>query len=172
MLEKSSRNRVRSSRLVNGISLILPLVLLGAAAVARASGSDVSGVWIDHTGKGAVEIIPCPTKPAHLCGHVVWLKEPVDRNGRPLVDARNPDPARRGQPMCGTQIIGELSQSGGAWDKGWIYNPEDGGRFDVEVKRCSPDQIVVHGYAGIKFLGESFVWKRAAPDLPRCKSQN
>ncbi|MBV1692845.1 MAG: DUF2147 domain-containing protein [Hyphomicrobiales bacterium] len=133
------------------------------------TGPDVSGVWIDHTGQGAVEIGPCPGAPQKLCGHVVWMREPLDKTGRPRKDDRNPDRAKRGQPMCGTQIIGDLAPgTAGAWDNGWIYNPEDGDRFDVEVRLRARDQLQVLGYMGLKFLGETFAWKRAPADLARC----
>ena len=32
------------------------------------------GVWIDHTGRGAVEITDCGGK---LCGRIVWVKDPA-----------------------------------------------------------------------------------------------
>ena len=38
-----------------------------------------TGVWIDHTGRGAVEIKDCGD--GNLCGHVVWLKDTNDAKG-------------------------------------------------------------------------------------------
>ena len=50
------------------------------------AGSDVLGIWIDHTGRGGVELKECGS---NLCGHLVWLKEGTDKRG------------------CGLQIIGK-----------------------------------------------------------------
>ena len=65
------------------------------AAVVLASGSasaasDPTGVWVNDTGRGAIEIKQCGDG---LCGHVVWVKDPADTKG------------------CGRQIIGEIRGS-------------------------------------------------------------
>lgn len=142
---------------------------LAQGPAAAAIPPDVVGVWVDHTQQGAVEIKPCGDK---LCGYVVWMQKPVDdKTGKPLTDAQNPDPARRRTPMCGLQIIGDVApaKNGRGYENGWIYNPEDGGRYDVDVKPKSRDQITVHGFAGIRLLGETFTWTRAPDTLQRCK---
>lgn len=126
-----------------------------------------AGVWIDHTGRGAVEIAPCAEA---LCGRIVWLKEPTDKVGQPLRDAKNGDRAKRSQPICGLQILGGLKrQPDGSWDNGWIYDPEQGESFDVELRLRSVDVLQVKGYKGLKFLSETYQWRRALePPGPRC----
>jgi uncharacterized protein (DUF2147 family) len=131
---------------------------------------NVIGVWLDHTKRGAIEIMPCGTR---LCGYVYWVKEAVSRNGKPVLDTNNPDPARRGKPMCGTQILVNLVQKerariGHVWGAGSIYNPEEGQSFDAEVKLITPNELSVLGYIGIKFMGEQFTWTRAPAELVRC----
>jgi uncharacterized protein (DUF2147 family) len=144
------------------------------------------GVWIDHTGRGAVEIAPCgapsttgaaaPPPPAakqadasNLCGRIVWLQNPNDEKGKPLIDHLNKNPAKRGAPICGLQIIGDVKpQSDGSWDKGWIYDPEQGSAFDVELRLRNPATLQVKGYLGVKFLSETYVWRRAKDVPPKC----
>jgi uncharacterized protein (DUF2147 family) len=145
------------------------------------------GVWIDHTGRGAVEIAPCgtltppgaaappppptakPGEPTILCGRIVWLQNPNDEKGKPLIDALNKDPAKRGAPICGLQIIGNVKpQSDGSWDNGWIYDPEQGSAFDVELRLRNPETLQVKGYLGVKFLSETYVWRRAKQQPPKC----
>ena len=124
------------------------------------------GVWYDDTGRGAVEVLPCGDR---LCGRIVWLKETTDKAGRPIIDDLNPDPKLKRRPVCGIDVIGGLKrQSGGIWDEGWIYDPKQGKQFDVELKLRSADSLQVMGYLGVKFLSETFVWKRAPADLKRC----
>jgi len=139
----------------------------GKSASAQAGAPPAAGVWIDHTGRGAVEIAPCPEG---LCGRIVWLQQPNDKSGQLLRDEKNEDRAKRSQPICGLQIIGGLKlQSDGSWDNGWIYDPEQGEKFDVELRLRNPDQLQVKGYKGVKFLSETYQWKRAAtPPEPRC----
>jgi hypothetical protein len=147
------------------------------------------GVWIDHTGRGAVEIAPCsalpppnaaaaaapprptanPVEPGNLCGRIVWLQNPNDAKGKPLIDDLNKNAAKRGAPICGLQIIGEVKpQSDGSWDKGWIYDPEQGSAFDVELRLRNPETLQVKGYLGVKFLSETYVWRRAKELPPKC----
>jgi uncharacterized protein (DUF2147 family) len=125
------------------------------------------GVWLDHTGRGAVEIVPCAME---LCGRIVWMKEPADKTGKPLVDSQNTDKARRAAPICGLQIIGGLKQQrDGSWDNGWIYDPEQGESFDLEVRLLQDQSLQVKGYKVVKFLNETFKWQRLADTPgPRC----
>jgi uncharacterized protein (DUF2147 family) len=141
-----------------------------ASAPAVPGEPDVVGVWMDHTKRGAIEIMPCGTR---LCGYVYWVKDTVSRSGKPVLDTNNPDPMRRGKPMCGTQILVNLVQKerariGHVWGAGSIYNPEEGQSFDAEVKLISPNELSVLGYLGVKFMGEQFTWTRAPADLTRC----
>lgn len=124
------------------------------------------GVWFDDTGRGAVEVLPCGDR---LCGRIVWLQEATDKAGRPITDDYNPDPRLKRRPVCGIDVIGGLKrQQGGTWDEGWIYDPKQGKQFDVELKLRSADSLQVMGYIGVKFLSETFVWRRAPADLKRC----
>lgn len=117
------------------------------------AGADPTGVWINDTGRGAVEIGPCGTK---LCGHVVWVKDQAD--------------AQKG---CGKQIIGDVAASGGSsWDGGWIYSPERRRNFNVELRRLNNGNLRVMGYAGTRLFSRTMIWTPAPADLPRCTSQD
>jgi uncharacterized protein (DUF2147 family) len=112
------------------------------------AASGPTGVWIDHTGRGAVEITDCA---GALCGRIVWLK-----------DAGN-------KSVCGKQVIGSAKRtSAGTWDGGWIYDPERGARYSVELKLLGPDKLRVMGYMGSKMFSETYTWRRATVDLARC----
>lgn len=129
------------------------LALLSASIAAQTPAADVTGLWIDHTGQGAVEITPCGDR---ICGRVVWLKNPSHKS-------------KSGKLICGTQILGDLQrQPGNAWESGWIYNPEDEERFSAALKLTNVNTLQVTGYLGIKLLGETFTWKRSTGPLERC----
>jgi uncharacterized protein (DUF2147 family) len=130
---------------------------LASAAVAAATSftasvsqaNEATGVWIDHTGRGAVEIVNCG---GNLCGRVVWLQS-----------------ASNGE-ACGMQIIGNAKPMGGRWDNGWIYDPDAGRRYSVEITPIGGGRLKVLGYAGSKFLSETMIWRRAPSSLKRCNS--
>jgi uncharacterized protein (DUF2147 family) len=119
----------------------------GAPSLALAQASPM-GVWIDHTGRGAVEITDCG---GNLCGRAVWIKDPKDSKG------------------CGIQIIGNAKPvAGGKWDNGWIYDPDEESKYSVELTPLAGDKLKVLGYSGSKFFSETMIWKRAPADLKRC----
>jgi len=120
------------------------------AAVPKAPAPEPTpyGVWIDHTGRGAVEITECG---ANLCGRIVWLKDAANKKG------------------CGIQIIGNAKPMGkGRWDGGWIYDPEKRAKYDVELKPIGTDKLRVLGYMGTKLFSETMIWKRPTTELERC----
>ena len=133
-------------------AVITASALAGAvfAAPSAFAGADPTGVWLDDTGRGAVEIAPCAKG---LCGHVVWVKDATDAKG------------------CGGQIIGDVKDvGGGVWDNGWVYSPEKKRTYDVELKPLDNGNLQVTGYAGVRFLSKTMIWKPAPADLQRCSS--
>ena len=106
------------------------------------------GVWIDHTGRGAVEIKECS---GGLCGRIVWLKDTAHSS------------------VCGTQVIGNAKKTASdTWDKGWIYDPDKNARYSVELKTVGADKLRVMGYMGSKMFSETYTWKRASAELKWC----
>jgi uncharacterized protein (DUF2147 family) len=133
------------------IKRVIGSVALSLAACGAASaGPSPIGVWMDQTGRGAVEIIDCGGK---LCGHIVWVKDAKHNDG------------------CNFQIIGDVKPVGAnRWDKGWIVDPERDPkrRYDVEITPVGEQKLKVVGYMGSKFFSESMTWTRAPADLKKC----
>src|SRR4249920_4056345 len=129
-----------------------PLAITVAAASTPAFAvSSPLGVWIDHTGRGAVEITDCNGK---LCGHLVWFKD-----------------GKHSKEGCNFQIIGNVRpMAGNKWDGGWIIDPDKNPnkKYDVEITPLSDQKLKVMGYAGMKFLSETMTWTRAPADLRKC----
>jgi uncharacterized protein (DUF2147 family) len=123
--------------------------LCGANAAFAASSP--MGIWLDHTGRGAVEITDCGGK---LCGRLVWFKDEKHK-----------------KDGCNFQIIGNVRPMGGnRWDGGWIIDPDKDPKkkYDVEITVLSDTKLRVMGYAGMKFLSETMTWTRAPSDLKQC----
>jgi uncharacterized protein (DUF2147 family) len=128
-------------------------ITLAAASTPAFAASSPLGIWIDHTGRGAVEITDCGGR---LCGRLVWFQdEKYSKEG------------------CNFQIIGDVKPvAGGRWDGGWIVDPEKdpNKKFDVEITPQGDQKLKVMGYAGLKFLSETMIWTRAKPELKKCGS--
>jgi uncharacterized protein (DUF2147 family) len=135
-----------------GMKFILPafaaFTLIPAVFESASAASDPTGIWLDDTGRGAVEIKQCG---GNLCGNVVWVKSASDASG------------------CGKPVIGDVKPvGGGRWDNGWIYSPEKARKYDVELTPLANGNLKVLGYAGMKFLSKTMIWKRAPQDLQLC----
>jgi len=130
---------------ISGRFALTALLAIGGSASALAQSP--VGIWVDHTGRGAVEIKECGQA---LCGKVVWVKSAADKEG------------------CNIQIIGDAKQRGNRWEGGWIYDPEARQRYDLELTPMGAQKLKVFGYAGIKMFGETMTWTRAPEGLERC----
>ena len=120
------------------------------AGVALAAGSafavEPTGLWYDHTGRGAVEITRCGSQ---LCGRLVWLKD-----------------AQHAKQVCGIQIIGDVKpMANGVWDNGWIYDPEKDEKVQRRADPNGPAGAQGHGLHGHE-VAERDLYVEACPGRP------
>ena len=153
-IQQSLGVRRRGAIMVATITRIIGslTVSLGACGSAVAASSPI-GVWIDQTGRGAVEITDCGGK---LCGHLVWFKD-----------------AKHSKGGCNFQIIGNVRPvAGNKWDGGWIIDPDKdpNKKYDVEITPLGDQKLKVMGYAGMKFLSETMTWTRAPADVENAET--
>ena len=138
----------------------------GALAPAAAQQPPaVVGHWLSEARDGVIDIEVCG---ATLCGKLIWIKDPLDKNGKPLVDDKNPKPELRGRLRCNLVMMGDFVPTGtDAWGDGWIYDPASGKTYDAKM-RLEGDRVGLRGYVGISLFGESQTWTRADPSLANC----
>ena len=147
-----------------GIVTGLIALLVASAFVGKAEAADPRGVWLVD-GEAAVELFQCNDS---LCGRIVWLMEPRDRQGDVRHDARNPDPALRQRPLCGLDVLSGLKPvAPDSWDGGRFYNPQDGHRYSAGFRMGSDDRLVARFYVGMPILGESRTLTRISGPLQR-----
>ena len=131
----------------NSLTALAFCTTLGSASLAIAGGQP-TGIWLDHTGRGAVQITDCG---GNLCGRIVWTK-----------DSNNAG-------VCGKQVIGNAKPiAGGKWDGGWILDVDDDRKYQVEIAPLSNGNLQVTGYLGSKLLSETMIWTRAPADTKTC----
>lgn len=152
------------------------VIALGLVAIPIAGGSafsqDPTGTWLTEKGDAQVAVAPCQDA---FCGTVIWLKQPTDAKGNPVTDIKNPDPAKRTQPMVGTQIALDMKPTPkpNEW-AGQFYNAKDGKIYKGKLILVDAAKLRVEGCLLVFCGGET--WTRvpepppAAPAPPMRRS--
>jgi uncharacterized protein (DUF2147 family) len=135
----------------------LTLALLIGLAPFAAQAADLKGIWLTEEGKARVSFEPCSSK---FCGKIIWLKEPNDETGKPLVDALNQNKSLRTRPIIGLQLTELASDGNGGW-KGRIYNPEDGKSYAAEAEVQNNGALLIKGCALGGLICDGQTWTRA-----------
>ena len=148
----------------SSLSIVGPNVAAMAAAQPPAAGPQ--GVWLDQSGRAGIDIKPCGDK---LCGNIVWLKVPLNAEGKPKLDIHNSDANLQKRPLCGLPLLWNFSPDGdNAWSDGQIYDPEKGETYSSNMHLKPDGTLSVRGYIGISLLGRSQIWTRAPANLGHC----
>ena len=123
-----------------GIAGLFSVILSGLAW----AGEDASGVWMLNSGKVTVRIAPCG---ASLCGAIVGLAKPLNKEGQPKVDKENPEESLRKRPLMGLTILANMKPTGENKWRGTIYNADDGRTYSSYMK-LSGNNMKVKGCVG------------------------
>jgi uncharacterized protein (DUF2147 family) len=131
---------------------IVAAVLIGAP---MANAAEPTGTWLTEKADARIRVAPCGKS---LCGTVVWVKDAIDpATGKPPVDDKNPDPAKRSRKIVGMRIFSMNLDSNGIW-AGPIYNSDDGKNYAGRLLMQGADALQVNGCAGVLCGGE--LWRR------------
>jgi uncharacterized protein (DUF2147 family) len=131
---------------------------LGLALARPSQAADISGVWLTNTGDAHIRIAKCG---GNMCGTIIWLRDPKDpATGRPLTDAKNPDPAKRSRPLIGIAIALGFHSAPDNPDKfvGTFYNAEDGNIYTGSMLAPNADALNVEGCLAV--FCQTQVWSR------------
>lgn len=145
---------------MKSVLLIIVVLLLVTHRPVSLFAQDLTpeGIWLHSNERIQVKIESCEH---HLCGKIVWLKNPDDKEGVPIVDSENPDQAQRGQPLMGMRVLWGLVRSNpGLWTGGTIYNPDDGETYNARITMTGPDKLNVRVYVLLPLLGTTKIWTR------------
>ncbi len=129
---------------------LLSYILLITSLYAYQADS-IIGTWLVTRGDAKVTIYKCSD---NVCGKITWLKNTDD------LDAKNPDPARRGNKLLGMSILWSFTYNGSEWAGGQIYDPDSGTIYKCKMWLDDSDHLNVKGYMGVSILGRSEVWTR------------
>lgn len=138
--------------------LVLTLGIVAIAAHAQQSASAILGKWLSESGKAKIEVFESGNR---YYGKIVWLKTPLDEQGKPKVDKNNPDPNERGHHIMGLLLVKSLEFDGqNTWHNGTIYDPENGKNYSCKITLNNEGNLDIRGYIGLSMIGRTTVWKR------------
>ena len=129
-------------------SLLLNLALFfSTIALAQKKADDILGYYRSPSGKSILKIYESNGK---YFGKPVWMKEPD------MLDKKNPDESKRTQKVFGTNAIRDFIFDGkDTWDKGYIYDPNNGKTYNCKITRDEKGNLNVRGYIGITLIGRT-----------------
>ena len=128
-----------------------------ALAALPALAASPFGVWQNEEGTAQVKVEPCGET---ICGKVVGLREPLDKNGKPKVDWMNPDPALRNRPVMGLTVLHSFVPDGpDRWVNGTIYDPDSGNTYKSTMTVLPDGTAEVRGYVLLPVIGRTSYWK-------------
>lgn len=125
------------------------------------------GIWYTKDNESIIKVHACKEDTQDFCGTLVWLKEPKESDGSPKLDKLNKDPAKKGQPMIGMDILLDMKADEDHWT-GKAYNPDDGKIYDitfhVKTESAENDSADLRGCV-LGFLCQTETFTRAK-DVP------
>ena len=99
---------------------VVPIAIAIACVATSAISSEVLGVWRSETSEDGgyihVEIAPCETDGAKLCGTIIEAFNEIPENA---------DPARRAELLGKVMIRDMTPESANEWANGTIWAPDD-----------------------------------------------
>lgn len=146
-MSQASRSRLaeRSMKPLALGAAFATLALVGTVVPSFADPISPEGLWYTKGDESIIKFTPCKSS---FCGSVVWLKEPAGPDGKPMLDAKNPDKTKQSQPMIGVQIFTGMTPVEDHW-KGKAYNADDGKTYDitftVKTDKAPNDKADVRG---------------------------
>jgi uncharacterized protein (DUF2147 family) len=155
------------------IPLVVMLMCVVGGAAADEEGDRVLGLWAtDPEGDGGQAHVEIYKEGGLYHGKIVWLAIPVyppddDQGmaGRSKIDRNNPDPAMRERPVLGLVIVEGFHYAGdGLWQKGTIYDPDNGKTYKCKMRLTENGVLKVRGFIGFSLIGRTTEWTRPSTE--------
>jgi uncharacterized protein (DUF2147 family) len=131
------------------------IVCMAPFLVKAAGPDDILGIWFTEDNEAKVQVYKSGNE---YYGKIIWLREPLDKYGKPKRDINNPDPARRNDPAIGIIVFKKMKYENYRW-KGTAYGPKRGKEADCTLKLKDNDTLV--GTVKYGFFSGNQTWKRA-----------
>lgn len=142
------------------LALFFCFIFITSTGIFAQAGS-LLGHWLNEEKDAQIEIYRVPGNKFN--GRIVWLDEPLNDQGKPKVDDKNPDRALRDRPTLGLEILKDFTYNADKqeWEKGTIYDPQNGRTYDAFMKLDGNNVLKLKGFVlGMRFLGRETTWTR------------
>jgi len=125
------------------------LFVVGIGAASAQKAEDAFGVWLNPENGTNIEMYKCP---AGLCAKIVSNKDGQK------TDDKNPDAAKRSQPIVGLVIMADGKKTGDNKWQGSLYNRENGKTYTGNISMKAKDAMELSGCVAL--LCRSATWTR------------
>ena len=139
------------------IFLSLSAALLSLMSFKALAQDPIEHMWLSEEKTGKVQIYKATD--GKFYGKLVWLKVP-NEDGKPKVDKRNPDKAKRNDPLIGMVLLKGFSKTDNRhYEDGTIYDPKTGKTYSCKMT-LEGETLNVRGYVGFSLIGKTTKWTR------------
>ena len=126
--------------------------------ICQGQSNDILGVWLEEKKESKIEVYK---KDNSFFGKIIWLKEPLDEDGKIKLDKKNPNNSMRENPINGLVIMKDLKyKKKGEWSDGKIYDARSGKTYSLEVYMTNQNKLDLRGYLGFTLFGKTTTWTR------------
>lgn len=132
------------------ISATAAAIALGATSALAQKADDAFGVWLNPESGANIEMYKCG---AALCAKIVKITDGQK------TDDKNPDAAKRNQPIIGLVIMSDAKKSGDNKWAGTLYNRENGKSYSGTIAVKSKDALDLSGCVAA-VLCKTVTWTR------------
>ena len=123
-----------------------------------ALAEDIDGIWLTENKKAKVDIHSCDN---NKCGKIVWLEEPLNDDGTPKLDGKNPDPNKHSNLLIGTLMIWDMEpDKQNKWQRGQIYDVSKGEIYKSKMELKNINTLSVSGC--LLFICKKQIWTRSS----------
>ncbi len=136
--------------------IILSILFLIVSVTYAANPNDFVGKWYTKDNESIVEITLVKNK---YNGRIIWIHEPLDKEGKHKSDTNNPEESLRTTPIVGLELLKGFEFDDGELEEGTIYDPNNGKTYSCEMK-IEEGTLNVRGYIGFSLLGRTTEWER------------
>lgn len=119
----------------------------------QSKADDIVGVWYSEVKEGNVQIFKTGEK---YYGKLIYLKNAVDIDGKPILDVNNPDKEKRKMPLVGILLLKEITfdDKKNSWKgKLYDYDGQKGNTYDSYLTITKNGSLNIKGFWGISFFG-------------------
>lgn len=140
------------------ISILCFVLCMSNIAYSQIKADDIIGKWLTEKKDAVVQIFK--TNDNKYAGKVIWLEKPLDKNGEPIKDNKNPKKELRSRPIMGLVILGGFEFNNSDWENGIIYDAETGNTYKAKISLRNKNTLDLRGYIGSPMFGRTTIWTR------------